>query len=65
MPDSQTPGEQKSVYLVRSKSPDRYISRHSSLLVWTLHGDHLILLGPDGKLVAMFVADVVESCSEI
>jgi hypothetical protein len=64
MPDSQTPGEQQKVYLVRFKLPEVHSQTFVAASV-TLHGDHLVLLDPNGQLVAMFLADLVESCTEM
>jgi hypothetical protein len=57
-------GEQQKVYLVQFKSPEVHSQTFVAASV-AIHGDHLVLLAPDGKLVAMFLTDVVESCTEM
>jgi hypothetical protein len=65
MPDSQILGnEQHKVYVVRFKSPGLQSKTFVAASV-AMHGDHLVLLDPEGKLVAMFLMDAVESCNEM
>jgi hypothetical protein len=64
MSDSQTTDKQQRVFLVRFKSHDVPSQTFVATTV-ALHGDHLVLLGANGKLVAMFVADLVESCTNM
>jgi hypothetical protein len=51
-------------YLIRFKHPDLLTQSVAAACVET-HGDHLVLLNSEGKLTALFLAEVVESWCEL
>jgi hypothetical protein len=51
-------------FLVVFRSPQRAV-QHVIASSAKIHGDHLVLVDAEGKLVALFLLEIVESWKEI
>jgi hypothetical protein len=51
-------------YVVRFKPPDLSTQTVTAMSA-EIHGDHVVLLNSEGKLAALFLAEIVESWSEL
>lgn len=45
--------------------PPRRTHHHVFASKVEIHGEHLVLINSEGKLVALFLLEIVESCNEI